>query len=85
VSPAFQASDATALAQQAPGVQAVAPEARTGSVVVANGRNWSSSIIGSTNDWSLTNNWTIADGRAFSDDEQRAGSAVCIIVETVRR
>ena len=85
VSPAFQAADATALAQQAPGVQAVAPEARTGSVVVANGRNWSSSIIGSTNDWSLTNNWTIADGRAFSDDEQRAGSAVCIIGETVRR
>ncbi|CAN1549949.1 SalY ABC-type antimicrobial peptide transport system, permease component [Burkholderiaceae bacterium] len=85
VSPAFQAADATALAQQAPGVQAVAPEARTGSLVVANGRNWSSSIIGSTNDWSLTNNWTIADGRAFSDDEQRAGSAVCIIGETVRR
>ena len=85
VSPAFQAADATALAQQAPGVQAVAPEARTGSLVVANGRNWSSSIIGSTNDWSLTNNWTIVDGRAFSDDEQRAGSAVCIIGETVRR
>jgi putative ABC transport system permease protein len=85
VSTAFQASDATALAQQAPGVQAVAPEARTGSVVVANGRNWSSSIIGSTNDWSLTNNWTIDDGRAFNDDEQRAGSAVCIIGETVRR
>jgi putative ABC transport system permease protein len=85
VSPAFQAADATALAQQAPGVQAVAPEARTGSLVVANGRNWSSSIIGSTNDWSLTNNWTITDGRAFSDDEQRAGSAVCIIGETVRR
>jgi putative ABC transport system permease protein len=85
VSPAFQAADATALAQQAPGVQAVAPEARTGSVVVANGRNWSSSIIGSTNDWSLTNNWTIDDGRAFNDDEQRAGSAVCIIGETVRR
>jgi putative ABC transport system permease protein len=85
VSPAFQAADATALAQQAPGVQAVAPEARTGSVVVANGRNWSSIIIGSTNDWSLTNNWTIDDGRAFNDDEQRAGSAVCIIGETVRR
>lgn len=85
VSPAFQTADATALAQQTPGVQAVAPEARTGSLVVANGRNWSSSIIGSTNDWSLTNNWTIVDGRAFSDDEQRAGSAVCIMGETVRR
>ena len=84
-SPAFEAADALALAQQTPGVQAVAPEARTGSVVVANGRNWSSSIIGSTSDWMLTNNWALADGRVFSDDEQRGGSAVCIIGETVRR
>ncbi len=83
--PAFQAADALAIAQQVPGILAAAPEARTGSVVVANGRNWSSSIIGSTNDWLITGNWSLSDGRAFSDDEQRAGSAVCIIGETVRR
>ena len=83
--PAFQAADAQAIAQQVPGILAAAPEARTGSVVVANGRNWSSSIIGSTNDWLVTGNWSLSDGRAFSDDEQRAGSAVCIIGETVRR
>jgi len=84
-SPAFEVADAIALALQTPGVLAVAPEARTGSVVVANGRNWSSSIIGSSNDWLVTNNWTLSDGRMFSDDEQRAGSAVCIIGQTVRR
>ena len=83
--PAFIAADATAIAQQVPGVLAAAPESRTGSVVVANGRNWSSSIIGSTNDWMVTGNWSLSDGRPFTDDEQRAGSAVCIIGETVRR
>jgi putative ABC transport system permease protein len=83
--PAFIAADATAIAQQVPGVLAAAPESRTGSVVVANGRNWSSSIIGSTNDWMTTGNWGLSDGRPFTDDEQRAGSAVCIIGETVRR
>lgn len=83
--PAFQAADAQAIAQQVPGILAAAPEARTGSVVVANGRNWSSSIIGSTNDWLITGNWSLSDGREFTDDEQRAGSAVCIIGETVRR
>ena len=83
--PAFQAADALAIAQQVPGILAAAPEARTGSVVVANGRNWSSSIIGSTNDWLITGNWSLSDGREFTDDEQRAGSAVCIIGETVRR
>ncbi len=83
--PAFISADATAIAQQVPGVLAAAPESRTGSVVVANGRNWSSSIIGSTNDWMTTGNWGLSDGRPFTDDEQRAGSAVCIIGETVRR
>ena len=83
--PAFAVADATLLAQQTPGVLAVAPEARTGSVVVGNGRNWSSSIIGSTNDWLLTNNWTVAEGRTFSEEELRAGSAVCLLGETVRR
>jgi putative ABC transport system permease protein len=83
--PAFKESDAEAIATQIGGIRAVAPEARTGSTVVANGRNWSSSIIGSTNDWLVTGNWTLASGRVFSDDELRAGSAVCLIGETVRR
>jgi len=83
--PAFKESDAEAIASQIGGIVAVAPEARTGSTVVANGRNWTSSIIGSTNQWLVTGNWKLADGREFSADELRAGSAVCVIGETVRR
>lgn len=83
--PPFTVQDAVVLAQQTPSVLATAPEARTGGVVVANGRNWSSLIIGSTNDWIITRNWQLGQGRLFSDDEQRAGSAVCILGETVRR
>jgi energy-coupling factor transporter ATP-binding protein EcfA2 len=49
------------------------------------GRNWTSSIIGSTNAWLVTGNWTPAHGRVFSDAELRAGAAVCLIGETVRR
>jgi len=82
---AFKESDAEAIAAQIGGVMAVAPEARTSATVVANGRNWTSSVIGSTNDWLTTGNWNIAQGRAFTDDEMRAGSAVCLIGETVRR
>jgi putative ABC transport system permease protein len=63
----------------------VAPEARSGGVLVANGRNWSSSIIGSTNDWLRTGNWKLADGREFSNDELRAGGAACLIGQTVQR
>ncbi|MDO8906387.1 ABC transporter permease [Hydrogenophaga sp.] len=82
---AFRESDAEAIAAQIGGVLAVAPEARTGATVVANGRNWTSSVIGSTNEWLVTGNWTLGQGRAFTDDELRAGSAVCLIGETVRR
>jgi putative ABC transport system permease protein len=83
--PAFKESDAEAIAAQIGGVLAVAPEARTSATVVANGRNWSSSAIGSTNQWLVTGNWNIGQGRDFSDEELRAGSAVCMIGETVRR
>jgi putative ABC transport system permease protein len=83
--PAFKDTDADAIASQIGGILAVAPEARTGSTVVANGRNWTSSIIGSTNEWLVTGNWKLSEGRNFSDDELRAGSAVCIVGETVRR
>jgi putative ABC transport system permease protein len=83
--PAFKESDGDAIAAQIGGIAAVAPEARTGSVLVANGRNWSSSVIGSTNAWLATGNWKLADGREFADDEQRAGGAVCLIGQTVQR
>jgi putative ABC transport system permease protein len=82
--PAFKAADTDAIATQIGGITAVAPEARAMATLVANGRNWSSSIIGSTNAWLKTGNWKIGDGREFSDDELRAGSAVCLIGETVR-
>ena len=83
--PAFKEVDAEAIQTQIGGIHAVAPEARTGATLVASGRNWSSSVIGSTNNWLITGNWKIADGREFTADEQRAGAAVCMIGETVRR
>jgi putative ABC transport system permease protein len=83
--PSFKESDADAIASQIGGIAAVAPEARTGATLVAYGRNWTSSIIGSTNAWLTTGNWKLADGREFSDDELRAGAAVCLIGQTVRR
>jgi len=83
--PAFKEADADAVASQIGGIHAVAPESSARVVVVANGRNWSTSVTGSTSTYLETNNWRLASGRPFSDDEQRAGAAVCVIGETVRR
>jgi putative ABC transport system permease protein len=83
--PQFKESDAEAILSQIGGVAAVAPEGRASATVVANGRNWSTSVVGSSNAWFDTGNWKLASGRLFADDEQRAGAAVCIVGETVRR
>ncbi len=83
--PSFKESDAQAIATQIGGVQAVAPESRASVTVVANGRNWSTSVTGSTSTWLDVSNWTLAQGRRYTEDEEQAGSAVCIIGETVRR
>jgi putative ABC transport system permease protein len=83
--PQFTEADATAIATQIGGVAAVAPQGRASATVVANGRNWATSVTGTTNDWFVTGNWKLAAGRLFEPDEQLAGSAVCIIGETVRR
>jgi len=83
--PAFKEADAEAIAAQIGGVAAVAPEGRASVTVVANGRNWASSVTGSSNAWFSTGNWKLAQGRLFDEAEQLAGGAVCIIGETVRR
>lgn len=81
----FTEADADAIASQIGGVAEVAPQGTTGVTVVANGRNWATTVTGSTNEWFATSNWKLASGRIFDQDEQRAGAAVCVIGETVRR
>jgi putative ABC transport system permease protein len=83
--PQFIEADAEAIASQIGGVAAVAPQGRASVTVVANGRSWLTNVTGSTNAWFETGNWKLSAGRIFADDEQRAGAAVCIVGETVRR
>ena len=83
--PQFTEADADAIRSQIGGVALVAPQGRTSVTVIANGRNWATSVIGSSNEWFDVGNWKLAGGRIFDLDEQRAGSAVCVIGETVRR
>ncbi|MGZ5571197.1 MAG: ABC transporter permease [Usitatibacter sp.] len=83
--PSFKEADADAILAQIGGVAAVAPEGRAGVTVIGNGRNWATSVTGSSNTWFDTGNWKLASGRKFTDEETQAGGAVCIIGETVRR
>jgi putative ABC transport system permease protein len=83
--PSFREADAIAIRSQVGGLLAVAAEGRTTATIVADGRNWSSNVIGSTNDWLLTSNWKLTEGRDFSDDEERGGASVCLVGQTIQR
>ncbi|MGZ3181978.1 MAG: ABC transporter permease [Telluria sp.] len=83
--PPFKEADAVILAGQVGGIERVAPESRSGTTLVANGRNWTSVVVGSTADWLAIGNWRLASGRGFEAGELRAGAPVCLIGDTVRR
>ncbi len=83
--PQFIEADAQAILVQIGGVSAVAPQGQSRATVVANGRNWATTVSGSTNDFFTIGNWELAAGRFFAPDEQVSGAAVCVIGETVRR
>ena len=83
--PRFKLEDARAIEAQIGSLNAVAPTISRGVTVVYANRNWSTSVTGSTAAWLRTGNWTLVDGRVFTDSEERAGKNVCVIGETVRR
>jgi putative ABC transport system permease protein len=83
--PQFVEADGEAIAAQIGGVAVVAPQGRASATVVANGRNWATTVVGSSNAWFETGNWQLASGRLFAPEEQLSGAAVCIVGETVRR
>ncbi|RZU47883.1 putative ABC transport system permease protein [Fluviicoccus keumensis] len=83
--PRFKLEDARAIESQISSLNAVAPTVSRGVTVVYANRNWSTSVTGSTAAWLRTGNWTLVDGRIFTDSEERAGKNVCVIGETVRR
>ncbi len=82
---AFRVADAEAIATQIAGLNAVAPTATKGVTLVAGSRNWATNITGSTDSYFRAANWRVAEGREFSESEERSGKAVCIIGETVRQ
>ncbi|WP_165219412.1 ABC transporter permease [Affinirhizobium pseudoryzae] len=80
----FNDSDVVAIRDQMTGLRAVAPINRSTATVIAGGQNRSTSIIGTTNDYLVAQDWTLALGREFLPSEER-GTAACIIGQTVRR
>ncbi|ACM21858.1 ABC transporter, membrane protein [Geotalea daltonii FRC-32] len=82
--PKFKSADADAIRNQITAIERVAPVVSKTVTTVYQARNWSTVINGSNNEYFESGNWELASGRSFSEAEERAGKAVCVIGETVR-
>jgi putative ABC transport system permease protein len=83
--PSFKVADAAAIETQIGGWKAVSPSVSTSVTLVHMAENWSTSITGTTEAYLRIGNWKLAAGRIFNEAEEKAGKAVCVIGETVRR
>jgi len=80
----FTMADAAALAREIPTLAAVAPTSSRAMMAVSGNANWSTQLIGTTNDYFTARQWKVASGRLFTESELRAGAAVCVLGQTVR-
>lgn len=81
---AFTMDDVGAIKNNVAGLLAVAPNSQTSKQAIAGNANWSTTVIGTTNDYLLANNWPVKDGREFTENETKAGGGVCLIGQTVK-
>jgi putative ABC transport system permease protein len=81
----FDERDVAALKSELSGIRGVAPTAQKQMKVVFGALNYDATVTGTNSDWFTVQDWTIEDGRPFSESELRAGASVCVIGATITR
>jgi putative ABC transport system permease protein len=81
--PAFQLSDAAAIAESVTGIRAVAPVRILGLKAVYLQEDWSTQAVGTTVDYFSVAGWVMADGRAFTEVEYLGARPVCVLGRTL--
>lgn len=64
-------------------VQGVSPQVRTSVQMMYAAKNWSGNVQGVSTDILMISNWTISDGRFFTEAEERSAARVCVVGTTV--
>jgi macrolide transport system ATP-binding/permease protein len=75
--------DADAIARGGGPVALVTYMDRQVAQVVSGNRNWSTNIQGTTSNYFSIRDWPPSIGRIFTDSEEKAGAAVCLLGQTV--
>jgi putative ABC transport system permease protein len=78
-------SDAAAIGSQLLQVQAAAPSIRGPHQIVRGGKNWNTTVNGTTADYFVVRDWPLASGRPFSRAEEQGAGKVALIGATVAK
>jgi putative ABC transport system permease protein len=82
--PNFKSADVDAIRNQIASAKLVAPVVTKSATAVYQANNWSTTVVGSNQDYFQAGNWDLSAGRIFTDVEERTGKAICVIGATVR-
>ena len=72
-------ADTEAIAREIADVVAVSPEDSTTAQAIANGRNWSTTVVGESPQYLQIRDWKLTDGSMFTDREVRSAAKVAVI------
>ncbi len=76
---AITLADANAIRMEVTDVVAISPEVSTSAQAIANGRNWSTSVVGESPDYLKIRDWNLDSGSMFTDREVRSAAKVAVI------
>jgi putative ABC transport system permease protein len=80
----FNARDIEAMRAQLLSARAVAPVGQKSVTVIFGTESRNTVVTGTDNEYFITQDWDLKQGRTFFDGEVRAGRAACVIGQTVR-
>jgi putative ABC transport system permease protein len=81
----FDQADVDAIRNEMPGLRAVVGVASRATTAIVGNQSWSTMLSGTTGEYLDVYEWPLRSGRRFTDAEERAGQAVCLLGATVQR
>ena len=76
---AITLEDASAIQREVPDVAAVSPEVSVTAQAIANGRNWSTTVVGESHDYLRIRDWKLAAGSMFNASDIRSAAKIAVI------
>jgi len=76
---AITLEDAEAIQREVPDVAAVSPEVSVTAQAIANGRNWSTTVVGESQDYLRIRDWKLAAGSMFNESDIRSAAKIAVI------